>query len=179
MAYGVGLIFDRQTDASIRGVWQKLHDRGMVTPLCLPGSLPHISLILSETLRVDEALERIEETARALPRLEIRFSTLGVFTHPDLVLFYGITPTAELIGFHAALKQAYLQCTTALIPASQPGAWVPHCSLTGRLDSSQVQAGIMVAAGTPLPFVTQYIELAVVEFDRSGVKTLKVIRVAA
>jgi hypothetical protein len=179
MAYGVGLIFDQQTDATIREVWQTLHDRGIVTPLVVPGSLPHISLILSEALRVDEALERIAETARTLPRLEIRFSTVGVFTHPDLVLFYGITPTAELIRFHAALKQAYRQCTAALITASQPGVWVPHCSLTGRLDSSQVQDGIMVAAETPLPFVTQHIELAVVEFDRSGVKMLKVIRVGA
>jgi hypothetical protein len=175
MAYGVGFIFDQQTDARIRDVWHRLHDRGFVTPLALHGSLPHISLVLSEELCVDEAIGEIEEAVRTQPRLEIRFSTVGVFTRPEPVLFYGITPTEVLMRWHANLERVYRRHCPAVMAASQPGVWVPHCSLTGRVEGSRLQDGFTVAAETPLPFAANHLRLAMVQFDRSGVEMLKVI----
>ena len=54
MAYGVGLVFDPETDMYIREVWGRLASQGFTTPLARPGCLPHVSLILSETVRVDD-----------------------------------------------------------------------------------------------------------------------------
>jgi hypothetical protein len=54
MAYGIGLVFDPHTEAHIREVWCRLASHGFTTPLARPGCLPHVSLLLSETLRVDE-----------------------------------------------------------------------------------------------------------------------------
>ena len=49
MAYGIGLVFDDDTEAHIREVWCSLARQGFATPLARPGCLPHVSLTLSET----------------------------------------------------------------------------------------------------------------------------------
>src|SRR5262245_47907899 len=99
MAYGIGLVFDHQVEAQIRAVWHKLAHQGFATPLHRPGCLPHVSLILSETLRVDDLARDLEGLGHSSRRLEVRFSHVGVFTEPEIVLFYGLTPTDRLLRF--------------------------------------------------------------------------------
>jgi hypothetical protein len=53
MAYGIGLVFAPRTEAQMRRVWSGLERQGFTTPLVRPGCLPHVSLILSEALRVE------------------------------------------------------------------------------------------------------------------------------
>jgi len=79
MAYGIGLVFDHQTEVHIREVWCKLASQGFATPLARPGCLPHVSLILSETLRVDDLARDIEGLEYSPHRLEVRCSHVGVF----------------------------------------------------------------------------------------------------
>ena len=97
MTYGVGLVFDPETEAHIRAVWGRLASQGFTTPLARPGCLPHVSLILSETLRVDDLARDLEGLGDAPRPLEVRFSDVGVFNEPELVLFYGMTPTDGLL----------------------------------------------------------------------------------
>src|SRR5438552_18743764 len=52
MAYGIGLVFDPHTEAHIKEVWGRLTSHGFTMSVARPGCLPHVSLILSETLRV-------------------------------------------------------------------------------------------------------------------------------
>jgi hypothetical protein len=60
MAYGVGLVFDPETALYIREVWGRMASQGFTTPLARPGCLPHVSLILSETVRVDDLAHDLE-----------------------------------------------------------------------------------------------------------------------
>jgi hypothetical protein len=60
MAYGVGLVFDSHTEARIREVRGRLASQGLTTTLVRPGCLPHVSLLLSETLRVDDLVRDLE-----------------------------------------------------------------------------------------------------------------------
>ena len=46
--YGIGLIFDLQTEARLRAVWGRLARQGCTTPLARLGCLPHVSLVLSD-----------------------------------------------------------------------------------------------------------------------------------
>ena len=100
MAYGIGLVFDPHTEAHLRGVWCRLASHGFTTPLARPGGLPHVSLILSETLRIDDLARDLEGLGDFLRRLEVRGSHVGIFTEPELVLFYGLTPTDRLLRVH-------------------------------------------------------------------------------
>jgi hypothetical protein len=154
MAYGIGLIFDPQTEARIREVWGRLASQGFATPLARPGCLPHVSLVLSETLRVEGLARDLEELGHCSPQLEVRVSTVGVFTDPELVLFYGLTPT--------------------ITARTQSGVWVPHCTLATRVDASRLSDAIAAAATLTLPWVATQVRLAIVQFDQGRVETLKV-----
>src|SRR5262245_23142453 len=107
MAYGIGLVFDDQTEAQIRDVWHILARQGFTTPLGRPGCIPHVSLILSEALRVDDLARHLEALELCLSQLELRFSYVGLFTEPETVLFYGVTPTDRLLRLHAKVERTY------------------------------------------------------------------------
>jgi 2'-5' RNA ligase len=174
MAYGIGLVFDPDTEAHIRVVWCRLASQGFTTPLARPGCLPHVSLILSETLRVDELARDLEGLGDFPRRLEIRVSHVGVFTEPEIVLFYGLAPTGRLLRVHADVARIYRRWSSAIMARTQPGVWVPHCTLATQVDASQLSDAIAAAATLALPWVATQVRLAIVQFDQGRVQLLRV-----
>jgi 2'-5' RNA ligase len=174
MAYGIGLAFDQNTEVHIRGVWRKLASLGFATPLGRPGCIPHVSLILSEALHVDDLARDIEGLQRSFCQLQVRFSNVGVFTEPEILLFYGITPTDMLLRLHADVERIYRRWSSAIIARSQSGVWVPHCTLAGRVEASRLSEAIAAAATLTLPWVANQVRLAIVKFDQLRVEMLRV-----
>ncbi len=174
MAYGIGLVFDPHTEAHIRAVWGQLASQGFTTPLARPGCLPHVSLILSETLHVDDLARDLEGLGHPPHRLEIRVSHVGVFTEPELVLFYGLTPTDQLLRVHAAVARICRRWSSTITARTQPGVWVPHCTLATRVDASRLSDAIAAAATLTLPWVATQVRLALVQFDQVGVELLRI-----
>ena len=173
MTYGIGLVFDPHAEAHIREVWGRLASQGYTTPLARPGGLPHVSLILSETLQIDDLARDLEGLRHAPRRLEVRVSHLGMFTEPELVLFYGITPTAGLLRLHADVARMYRRWSTTITARTQPGAWVPHCTLATRVVAHRMSDAIATAATLPLPRVVHRVRLAMVQFDQAQVELLR------
>jgi 2'-5' RNA ligase len=174
MAYGIGLVFDPHTEAHIKEVWGQLASQGFATPLARPGCLPHVSLILSETLYVDDLARDLEGLRHSPRRLEVRVSHVGVFTEPELVLFYGLTPTDQLLRVHADVARIYRRWSSAITARTQPGVWVPHCTLATRVDASRLSDAIAAAATLTLPWVATQVRLAMVQFDQVGVELLRI-----
>jgi 2'-5' RNA ligase len=174
MAYGIGLVFDPHTEAHIKEVWGQLASQGFATPLARPGCLPHVSLILSETLHVDDLARDLEGLGHSPRRLEVRVSHVGVFTEPELVLFYGLTPTDQLLRVQADVARIYRRWSSAITARTQPGVWVPHCTLATRVDASRLSDAIAAAATLTLPWVATQVRLAMVQFDQVGVELLRI-----
>jgi 2'-5' RNA ligase superfamily len=174
MAYGVGLVFDAHTEAHIRAVWGQLASQGLTTPLARPGCLPHVSLVLSETLHVDDLARDLEGLRHSPRRLEVRVSHVGVLTEPELVLFYGLTPTDQLLRVHADVARIYRRWSSAITARTQPGVWVPHCTLATQVDASRLSDAIAAAATLTLPWVATQVRLAMVQFDQVGVELLRI-----
>jgi len=174
MPYGLGLIFDPPTEARIREVWGHLARQGFATPLVRPGCLPHVSLVLSATLWVEGLVADLEAWGQDGTPLEVQIATVGVFTTPELMLFYGVTPTARLLRVHAEVERLYRRWSATLMARTQAGVWVPHCTLAMRLDIGQLSAAIATAATWPLPWVATPVCLAVVQFDHRHVETVHV-----
>jgi 2'-5' RNA ligase len=174
MAYGIGLVFDPHTEAHIREVWRQLASRGFTTPLTRPGCLPHVSLILSETLWVDNLAHDLEKLGDFPRRLEVRLSHVGVFTEPELMLFYGLTPTDRLLRVHADVARIYRRWSSAITERTQPGVWAPHCTLATRVDAGRLADAVSTAATLALPWVATRVRLAMVQFDPGGVELLRV-----
>jgi 2'-5' RNA ligase len=174
MAYGIGLVFDHQAEAQIREVWHELARLGFATPLGRPGCLPHVSLMLSEALQVEELARDVEALGLSLCSLEVRFSYVGLFTEPETVLFYGLTPTDGLLRLHADMERTYRRWSSAIMARTESGVWVPHCTLAGRVDTGRVSEAIAAAATLTLPWQANGVRLAIVQFDQLRVELLKV-----
>jgi 2'-5' RNA ligase len=174
MAYGIGLVFDPHTEAHIRAVWCRLASQGFTTPLARPGCLPHVSLILSETLRIDELARDLEGLGDFPRRLEVRVSHVGVFTEPEIVLFYGLTPSDGLLRVHADVARIYRRWSSAIMARTQPGVWVPHCTLATQVEAGRLADAITTAATLALPRVATRVRLAIVQFDQGSVELLRV-----
>jgi hypothetical protein len=174
MAYGIGLVFDPRAEAHIREVWGRLASQGFTTPLARPGCLPHVSLILSETLQVDDLARDLEGLGHSPRRLEVLVSHVGVFTEPETVLFYGLTPTDRLLRVHADVARIYHRWSSAITARTQPGVWVPHCTLATQVDASRLSDAIAAAATPTLPWVATQVRLAIVQLDQGRVELLRV-----
>ena len=116
----------------------------------------------------------LEGLGPSFRQLELRFSHVGVFTEPETVLFYGLAPTDRLLRMHADVERIYRRWSSAIIARSQSGVWVPHCTLAGRLDASQVSEAIAAAATLTLPLVAKEVRPAIVQFDHVRVELLRV-----
>jgi hypothetical protein len=98
-----------------------------------------------------------------------------VFTEPELVLFYGLTPTDRLLRVHADVERIYRRWSSAITitTRTQSGVWVPHCTLATRVDASRLSDVIAAAATLTLPWVVTQVRLAVVQFGPPGANTRK------
>ena len=165
MAYGVGLRFDETTEKTVTDIWQRLSDLGLMTALSRKGYVPHISMVLSETLKVDAFIEEINKTLEDTPKIQVQFSSVSFFTNPKLVLYYGVTSTETLLRLHTASYNIYQKYASDLNPLYRPNTWVPHCGLAVVNDEDKLKAGIDIARMIPLPLSVPSVEYVIVEHD--------------
>ncbi|HXH09956.1 MAG TPA: 2'-5' RNA ligase family protein [Alphaproteobacteria bacterium] len=140
-----------------------------------PATKQHVSLLLSETLQVDPLARDLERLGDLLQRLAVRFSHVGVFTEPELGLFYGLTPTARLLRLHADVAGIYRRWSSDVTARTQPGVWAPHGTLATGVDPSRLSEAIAAASTLTLPWAVPQLRLAIVRFDQECVELLHVL----
>lgn len=157
MPYGDLLYFDPETDRQVRAVWQALADAG-VAPLPPAGIRPHISLVAYEELPA-EAEARLRELAAA-PPLPVLLDHLGLFLHPEPVLFVEPLVTPALLELQ---RRAYAglggQHTN---PYYMPGRWAAHCTLAYPFERARLVQAVEIAERFPLPHTALLTEIAVI-----------------
>ncbi|MEM7028490.1 MAG: 2'-5' RNA ligase family protein [Chloroflexota bacterium] len=173
MAYGVGLRFDETTEKQVIDVWRQLSALGVTTALSRDGYFPHVSMILSETLQVDAFINEISQALKAVAKIQLHFSSVSLFAQPDIVLYYGITPTTALLGLHTLSYEVYYKHATKLNQLYLPEAWVPHCGLAIRIDEEKLKASIDIARTIRLPYSAQSVEYVIVEHDGQRAEVLQ------
>lgn len=136
-AHSVELMFDPDTDARVRGLWDGIADAGLRRPSAT--SRPHVTLLAAEQIspEVDELL------APVVARLPIpcRVGAPMVFAgNRALTLVRLVVPSAELLGLHAL---AFEVCLPHLphgpLPNGAPGDWTPHATLARRVEPAQLE----------------------------------------
>src|ERR1700722_17032523 len=142
MVHSIELVFDPDTEAAIRRIWDGLSGAGI--PSQAPASRPHVTLAVAEHISadVDELLRPIRQR---LP-LDCVVGAPVLFGRASAVFARLIVPTSELLGLHAEVHRLCLpHLLPAPMPNSLPGHWTAHVTLARRVDGAQLGRALRVA----------------------------------
>jgi 2'-5' RNA ligase len=143
MVHSIELVFDLDTEAAIRQLWEGLAGAGI--PSQAPASRPHVTLAVAESIApdVDELLAPV---ARRLP-MPCAVGAPVLFGRASVVFARLIVPTSELLALHADVHRI---CLPHLAPApmanSLPGQWTAHVTLARRVGGAQLGRALRIAA---------------------------------
>jgi 2'-5' RNA ligase len=121
-------LFDDETDAKVRKLWQELEERfGLQSIYATP--YPHLSFHTANDYPDEQVEVVLRRVAAEVEPVFVRTSGLGLFTGENPILYLPITRTAELERLHARLFAALEPLAIEPNPHYQPGRWLPHITL--------------------------------------------------
>lgn len=135
MVHSIELVFDTETETTIRRIWGDLAAAGI--PSQAPASRPHVTLAVAQRIdpRVDAELAMLVER---LPLNCVLGATL-IFGRSHGVFARLVVPTIELLELHAQLHRV---CAAHLMPGPMPnvlpGQWTAHVTLARRVGPAQL-----------------------------------------
>lgn len=150
MVHSVELLFDAETDAAVRQVWDELADAGIrsLASHRSPSNRPHVTVTVAENLDggVDEALRPMLDH---LPLTCVLGAPMLFGSGPSLTLVRLVIPSAELLALHAEVHRVSLPHTaTGPLPHADPGRWTPHVTLARRVPLDLLSTAFGVGAVT-------------------------------
>ncbi len=142
MVHSIELVFDRDTEAAIRDIWEGLAAAGI--PSQAPASRPHVTLAVAESIAADVD-ELLSPVARQLP-LSCAVGAPVLFGRANVVFARMVVPTKDLLALHAEVHRL---CLPYLLPApmanSLPDRWTAHVTLARRVGGPQLGRALRIA----------------------------------
>lgn len=143
----VELLPDDRLEAMIRGAWRRLAEAGLpsLAGHRHPTNRPHLTIAETESLG-DEGRAAIGGLVGAKLPLATGLVAMGVFARRGLVLHLVVVPSPELVTLHLAVWERLAALGAAPRPHLEPGRWVPHVTLAGRLSRADLSAAADIVA---------------------------------
>jgi 2'-5' RNA ligase len=142
MVHSIELVFDPDTEAAIRRIWEELAGAGI--PSQAPASRPHVTLAVAE--RIDPEVDELLSPVAARLPLDCAVGAPVLFGRANVVFARLIVPTSELLALHAEVQ---LVCLPHLAPApmsnSLPGQWTGHVTMARRVGGHQLGRALRIA----------------------------------
>ena len=142
MVHSIELLFDRDTEAAIRRIWDDLAAADILGRA--PAGRPHVTLAVAERITPDVDAP-LRPVARRLP-LGCTVGAPLLFGRTNAVLARLIVPTAELLALHAEVHRIcgpYLD--PGPMPNSLPGQWTAHVTVARRVGGPQLERAFRLA----------------------------------
>lgn len=145
MVHTIELVFDRDTEAAIRHLWDGLAAAGI--PSQAPAARPHVTLVVAEGIAADvDALLTPLSQRMPIPCVVGAPVFFGRAGNANAVLARLVVPTPELLALHA---ETHRRCRPYLVsgpaPNSEPGQWTAHVTLARRVRGGQLGRALRVA----------------------------------
>ncbi|MGV0718454.1 2'-5' RNA ligase family protein [Mycolicibacterium sp. XJ662] len=142
MVHSVEVVFDPDTEATIRSVWDQLRDAGI--PSQAPASRPHATLVVAE--RIDPEVDALLAPVAARLPIPVRIGAPLLFGRAKLILTRLLVPTVGLLEMHAEVHQLALSHVhPGPMANSLPGQWTPHTTLARRVVPAQMGRAVRIA----------------------------------
>jgi hypothetical protein len=143
MVHSVELVFDPDTEAAVRRIWDGLRQAGI--PSQAPASRPHATLTVAE--RLDPHVDSVLRPLAARFPFDCRIGAPLLFGTSKVVLARLVVPSRELLDIHAAVYRLCLpHQQPGPMPNSAPGQWTAHVTLARRVVPGQLGRALRIAA---------------------------------
>jgi hypothetical protein len=155
MVHSVELVFDPDTEETVRHIWDGLREAGI--PSQAPASRPHVTLTVATEIdpEVDDLLVSLGDR---FPLPCVVGAPL-LFGRSQVILTRLIVPSAELLAVHA---DVYRLCLPHLRPApmanSVPGHWTGHMTMARRVAPARLGRALRIA-GKPSEITGSFVGL--------------------
>ena len=142
MVHSVELVFDPDTEAAVRHIWDELRDAGI--PSQAPASRPHATLTVAE--RIDPEVDELLATLADRFPMPCRIGAPLFFGRAKAVLARLVVPTTALLDVHA---QVHRLCLPHLHPDAManalPDQWTAHVTMARRVVPAQMGRAVRIA----------------------------------
>lgn len=139
MVHSVELLFDPDTEAAVRRVWDDLADSGVrsLAGSTSPSNRPHVTLSVAE--HMDDALdEALSPVLRLLPISCVIGAPL-LFGRGPFTLARLLVPSSELLALHAEVHRICLpHMSPGPLSHADLGHWTPHVTLARRVAADRL-----------------------------------------
>jgi hypothetical protein len=145
MVHSVELLFDDETDAAMRRIWDELTETGVrsLAGSTSPSNRPHVTLAVAEHMD-DGVNDVLRPLLRKLP-LACTIGAPMLFGRGPFTLVRLLIPSAELLALHAAVHDVCLPyMSPGPLPHAAPGHWTPHVTMARRLKAETLAEALSV-----------------------------------
>jgi hypothetical protein len=142
MVHSIELVFDPDTEATVRRIWDGLRQDGI--PSQAPASRPHVTLTVAE--RIDPEVDVLLASLHERFPLPCVIGAPLLFGRSQLILTRLIVPTADLLALHAEVcRLSVPHMHPGPMADSMPGQWIGHTTLARRVGGHQLGRALRVA----------------------------------
>jgi hypothetical protein len=146
VVHSVEVLFDADTEATIRGLWDGLAALGLPSQALhtAPSNRPHVTLTVAEQMDpgVDTALEPLLDR---LPLPCVIGAPLLFGGRRTVTLVRLVVPSVELLDLHAeTLRLCAPFMVNGALPHTDSGHWTPHVTLARRLPLDRLPEAMSV-----------------------------------
>ncbi|MHA7664632.1 2'-5' RNA ligase family protein [Mycolicibacterium sp. HS_4_1] len=142
MVHSVELLFDLDTEAVIRSLWDDLRDAGIAAQP--PAARPHATLCVAQHID-DAVLPALAGLAGRFP-FRARLGTTLVFGRTAGILARLVVPSGELLDLHAGVcRLSAPHLRPGPMPHTNPGDWTPHVTLARRVPPDRLARALGIA----------------------------------
>lgn len=143
MVHSVEMLFDSDTDAAVRRIWDRLVACGVRSQAVhrSPSNRPHVTLTVAERMD-DDVTEALRPVLTHLP-LECRIGAPMLFGTRAITLVRLVVPSRELLDLQAEVHRICLpHMADDALPHAVPGSWTPHVTLARRVSADELAAAL-------------------------------------
>ena len=165
MHHVVELHFDDATELKLAELTRTIRSARLDISETICGIRPHITLGSCEPLKLDSLGPKLAELFSHFHPIEVRFSSVGLFskTNGNFVAYLGPTASLTLCQWHLDLFRLLDAEGVKSFDFTRPEAAVFHCTLSNDLPQARLSEAIEIA-GSYIPLSGRIIRGAVVEY---------------
>jgi 2'-5' RNA ligase len=163
MAFAVQLYMDPQTESLIKGVWERLAERGVSDALVKRGGRPHVALSVFDEGDPGEITFRLRKLASEQKTLEARFEHLGTYCSKDGVLFLVPVVSPRFFMLHSNVYKALSDIIHGVRDGVRPNRFVPHCTVAYGLDKETLSKTVALFSNKALPIIGSFDRIGMVD----------------